>query len=205
MTFERRRCEAPATVSGAHPAELAFCSPILQGEPTREGRATWVSSRSVRAGVRPGVGRPVIGAIKPVAVIAATNKTTPSCAEVLVADMRHARAKTSDATAAKATHLAATKAATHVTSAKAPAHMAAATATVSSAATAAACLRTGGKKAAGQHRACQDHHHSSSHHILLWNGRAFRHRVWSDAGMSEQGNRQRDDTPEMGMLTRALH
>jgi hypothetical protein len=117
--------------------------------------------------------------------------------------MRHARAKATDMASTKTSNTTAAKA-THVATTKPAAHMAAAATTVSSAASA-ACLGTGGKKAAGQYRACQNHHHSSSHDILLWNGRAFRHRVWSDAGISEQGNRQRYDTLEMGMLTRALH
>jgi hypothetical protein len=96
--------------------------------------------------------------------------------------------KTPNATAAKATHVTSTKAAhvastkaTHVASAKA-AH---APATVSSA-TAAAGFRTRGKKATRKHGACQNHHHSSSHDILHRDGRTFRHRAWSDVGVSQQ-------------------
>ena len=165
------------------PVELAFCcSPSLQvNPPERKPRACdfRIRSVSVSAGVRPGVGRPIIRAI--VAVEASANEATPSRAQVLVADMRHARAKatdmasikTSNATAAKATHVAATEPTTHVTAAEAATHMAAAeaaaTATVSTATAAATAARlcTGSKKAAGQHRACQNHHHSSSHDILL--------------------------------------
>jgi hypothetical protein len=91
--------------------------------------------------------------------------------------------KTPNATAAKATHVTSTKA-THVASAKA-AH---APATVSSAtaAAAAAGFCTRGKKAARKQGACQNHHHSSSHDILHRDGRTFRHRAWSDVGVSQQ-------------------
>jgi len=89
--------------------------------------------------------------------------------------------KTPNAAAAKATHVTSTKA-THVASAKA-AH---APATVSSATAAAAGFCTRGKKAARKHGACQNHHHSSSHDILHRDGRTFRHRVWSDVGVSQQ-------------------
>jgi hypothetical protein len=99
--------------------------------------------------------------------------------------------KTSNAAAAKATHVTAVKAthvtstkATHVASAKA-AH-AAATMSSASAASAAAGLRTRGKKATGKQGACQNHHHSSSHDILHRVGRTFRHRAWSNVGVSQQ-------------------
>jgi len=67
----------------------------------------------------------------------------PSCAEMLMADMRHMRsAKATDVaaakTAAKAADVTSTEAAAHVSAAEATTHMAAA------AATTAACLRTGG-------------------------------------------------------------
>jgi hypothetical protein len=106
-------------------------------------------------------------------------------AEVIVANVRHSTcvkaayatsAQTCNATATKATDMTSAKA-TDVAAAKA-AHVAAAaksatrSATMSSSSSATtAGLRTGGKKAAGKHRACQNHHHSSSHDILLWNGR----------------------------------
>jgi hypothetical protein len=115
----------------------------------------------------------------------------PSKAKVLTADVRHPAdadatdaifTKTSDATATKASHVTSAKA-THMASAKAS-H---APATVSSATTtAAAGLRPRGKKATGKHGACQNHHHSSSHDILHLDGRTFRHRAWSDFGLSEQ-------------------
>jgi hypothetical protein len=107
--------------------------------------------------------------------------------------------KTPNATAAKATHVTSTKA-THVASGKAAhvasgkaAHVASAKAahapaTVSSATApaAAAGFCTRGKKAARKQGACQNHHHSSSHDILHRDGRNFRHRAWSDVGVSQQ-------------------
>jgi hypothetical protein len=122
---------------------------------------------------------------------------------VLTADVRHLAdadatdaifTKTSDATATKASHVTSAKA-THMASAKAS-H---APATVSSAATAAAAagLRPRGKKATGKHGACQNHHHSSSHDILHLDGRTFRHRVWSDVGLSEQRKANVRDALEM--------
>jgi hypothetical protein len=78
-----------------------------------------------------------------------------------------------EVTAAKsAAPMSAAEAATHVTATKAPAtHMAAATST------AAACLCTGGEKAAGHNGGCQDLHYTSSHETLahetlLCDGRA---------------------------------
>jgi hypothetical protein len=86
-------------------------------------------------------------------------------------------AKATDATTAKAAHVAPPKAA-HVAAAK-PAHVSPATATTMSPPTAAAAgLCTGGKKAAGKHRTCQNHHHASSHDILHLDGRACRHRAF---------------------------
>jgi hypothetical protein len=134
---------------------------------------------------------------------------------VISADARDVTAaKTSDTTSAKATHVASAKA-TYVASAKATyvasaktAHMASAkTATVSAAATATATagLGIGGNQAAGKHRGCQNHHHSSSHDILLWDGRTFRHRALSDAGMSEEVKRQRREELEMEMLVSRLY
>jgi len=111
---------------------------------------------------------------------------------VLVADVRQPisakatdviSAKTPDATAAKGTHVTSTKA-THVASAKAT-H---APATVSSATAAAAGLCPRGKKAAGKHGACQNHHHSSSHDILHRDGRTFRHRSLTNAGVLRSRN-----------------
>ncbi|MEH2483344.1 hypothetical protein V1282_006701 [Nitrobacteraceae bacterium AZCC 2146] len=129
-----------------------------------------------------------------------------------MADVRHVTcakatdvtsAKASNATAAQATDVTSTKT-THVTAAKAAAHVASATTTMSSASAATAatglCIRN--KQATGQHRTCQNHHHSSSHNILLWDRRTSRHRALSDAGMPEEGNHQRRDGLEMGMLTR---
>jgi hypothetical protein len=90
--------------------------------------------------------------------------------------------KTPNATAAKATHVTSTKA-THVTSGKA-AHAPAAVSSATTAAAAGFCTR--GKKAARKQGACQNHHHSSSHDILHRDGRTFRHRAWSDVGVSQQ-------------------
>jgi hypothetical protein len=94
-----------------------------------------------------------------------------------MADVRDvATAKATDVTSAKATDATPAKAA-HVAAAK-PAHVSPATATTMSPPTAAAPgLCTGGKKAAGKHRTCQNHHHSSSHDILHRVGRTFRHRL----------------------------
>jgi hypothetical protein len=68
-----------------------------------------------------------------------------------------ASAEAADVATAEATDVTAAKA-THVTSAKAAT-------TVSAATAAAAGLCTGGNKAAGKQRACQDHYQSSSHDI----------------------------------------
>ena len=130
-----------------------------------------------------------------------------SVAKVTSAHACHATsAETSDATAAEATHVTSAEAA-HVASAKAAAHMAAATTTsVSTAsASAAAGLCISSKKATGKHCACQNHHHSSSHDILLWDGREFRDRSLSDAGVSQEGKLQRRDGPKMGMLACRLY
>jgi hypothetical protein len=130
-----------------------------------------------------------------------------SVAKVTSAHACHATsAETSDATAAEATHVTSAEAA-HMASAKAAAHMAAATTTsVSTAsASAAAGLCISSKKATGKHCACQNHHHSSSHDILLWDGREFRDRSLSDAGVSQEGKRQRRDGPKMGMLACRLY
>ena len=142
----------------------------------------------------------------------------PSCAKVLMADMRHmSSAKATDMaaakTAAKATDVtsteAATKAAAHVTAAEAAAHVTAtkaATHMAPTATTAAACLCTGGKKAAGQYRGCQNHHYSSSHETLMKLSFAM-------GGLSATlvrrwhvrvRGRQRHDRPEVGMPTRRL-
>jgi septal ring-binding cell division protein DamX len=124
-----------------------------------------------------------------------------------VASVRHvtrakatnvACAKTSDATPAEAADVASAKAANVAATA---AHMAAATTTVSSA-TAAAGLRSRGKKAAGKHRTCQNHHHSSSHYTLHWDGRTSA-ACWTWARL-RKGN-QRRDRVEMGFLACRLH
>jgi hypothetical protein len=96
-----------------------------------------------------------------------------------MADVRHAAtAKATDVTTAKAAHVAAAEAA-HVAAAK-PAHVSTAPAhtTTMSPTSAAAGLCTGGKKAAGKHRTCQNHHHASSHDILHLDGRTCRHRTF---------------------------
>jgi hypothetical protein len=133
-----------------------------------------------------------IEAIVVIPAIPAANEAMLSCAEMLMADMRHmSSAEAADMaaakTAAKATDVtsteAATKAAAHVTAAEAAAHVTAtkaATHMSAAAATAAACLCTGGEKAAGHYSGCQDLHYSSSHETLshetlLCDGRGFRH------------------------------
>jgi len=142
---------------------------------------------------------------------------------MLMAEMRHTSsaeapdmaaaktaAKASDATSTEAAaevtatksaaHMSATESAAHVTATKAPAtHMATATT--------AACLCTGGEKAAGHNSGCQDLHYSSSHETLshetlLCDGQGFCHRTWSGAGMSELDDFQRHDRPEVGMPSR---
>jgi hypothetical protein len=96
---------------------------------------------------------------------------------VIVADASDAiAAKAAHVTAAEAAHMAATKAA-HVASAKSATHVTS-TSTTSSSATASLC--TGGKKAPGKQRGCQNHHRSSSHDILHLVGRTCRHRPFSD-------------------------
>jgi hypothetical protein len=104
--------------------------------------------------------------------------------------------------AAKASNVASSEvaAAEAVAAAKA-AHVAAAAVSSSAAvSTAAAGLCTGDNKAAGKHGTCQNHHHSSSHDILHFDGRNFRRRVASDAGMYREGRRQLRDQLEMGTL-----
>ena len=105
----------------------------------------------------------------------------PSCSKMLMADMRHmSSAKATDmatsteAATKAAAHVSAAEAAPHVTATKAATHIAAATTTT------AACLCTGGEKAAGHYSGCQDLHYSSSHETLshetlLCDGRGFRH------------------------------
>jgi hypothetical protein len=134
---------------------------------------------------------------------------------MLMADMRDmSSAKaTANATEVTAAEVAAEVTATDLTAAEAAAHMtatkAAATHMAATATTTAACLCTGGEKAAGHNSGCQDLHYSSSHETLshetlLCDGRGRRHRVWSGAGMSELGNYQRHDRPEVGMPARRL-
>jgi hypothetical protein len=102
----------------------------------------------------------------------------------------------SEVAAAEATDVAAAEA---VAAAKA-AHVAAAAVSSSAAvSTAATGLCASGSKAAGKHGTCQDHHHSSSHDILRFDGRNFRHRASSDAGIYREGRRRRRDGLEMGM------
>jgi hypothetical protein len=136
---------------------------------------------------------------------------------MLMADMRYmSSAKATDMVAAKAaanaTDVTSTEAAAEVTTTEAAAHVTAtkaATHVAAAATSAAACLCTGGEKAAGHNSGCQDLHYSSSHETLLHetllcDGRGRRHRVWSDAGMSELGNYQRHDRQEVGMPARCL-
>jgi hypothetical protein len=105
-----------------------------------------------------------------------------SSAKVASAHARHVTSvEATYVTSAKATHMASAKAA-HVASAT----TSVASATSVSTTTATACLRIGGKKAAGKHGTCQNHHHPSSHDILLWMSGTFRHRASSDAGMFEE-------------------
>jgi hypothetical protein len=124
---------------------------------------------------------------------------TSSNAEVIVADTRHGicvkatsvtSAKTSNATAAKATNVTSAKAANVATAAKA---------TVSTATAAAAGFRTGGNKAAGKQRTCQDHYQSSSHDILHWMGGRSATGPSSDVGASQRDKRRRRDGLEMGI------
>jgi hypothetical protein len=156
-------------------------SPILSGEPILVAKARALAAsgsacHSVGAGIRPGGRRVirVIRAIEAVVVKAAADKTAPSSARVIGADVRQAArakatdapaTKTSNATTAKVTHVTSAEA-THVTSAAKATHVA--TATTATATTAGLC--TSGNKAAGKQCACQNHHHSSSHDILHWMG-----------------------------------
>ena len=142
----------------------------------------------------------------------------PSWSKMLMADMRYmSSAKATDMVAAKTaantTDVTSAEAAAEVTTTEAAAHVtatkAAATHVAAAATSAAARLRTGGEKAAGHNSGCQDLHYSSSHETLLHetllcDGRGRRHRVWSDAGMSELGNYQRHDRQEVGMPARCL-
>jgi len=122
-------------------------------------------------------------------------------AKVTAAHTRHV--PSAEVTSAETAHVASAEAA-DVTSAEA-AHMASATTTSVSSAAAAAGLRISGKKAAGKHCTCQNHHHSSSHDISFGMGGTFRHRALSDAGVSEEGKRQRRDGLKMGILICRLH
>jgi hypothetical protein len=107
---------------------------------------------------------------------------------------------TADVAATEAAHVAAAKAA-HVAAAKAAAMASTkASAAMASAATAASGLCAPGKQASGEHCACKNHHCSSFHDILHLGGRMFRHSVFSDIDVSQQGERQRRDRLEMGML-----
>jgi hypothetical protein len=133
----------------------------------------------------------VVGTIEAVAVKAVSNETTPSSTEVVVADVCHgscAEAAAMSCTKTKAADVAAAEA-TNVASAK-TAHMATTTAAMAATTAAAAGLCTGGQKATGKHRACQNHHHSFAHVILLWDGWIARHRTWSDIGLSQQPEHQ---------------
>jgi hypothetical protein len=124
---------------------------------------------------------------------------------VIPAHARHVTsAETGHATSAEATDVTPAEAA-DVTSAKA-AHMATATATSMSTTTATAGLCVSGKKATGNHRACQDHHYSSSHDILLfWDGRDLPPHCLSDAGVSEEDKCRRRDGLKMRMLICRFH
>jgi len=102
-------------------------------------------------------------------------------------------------------HVTSAKIASHVAAAKAAHVTASESAAVSSATATTTGLCTRGKKAAGKHRACQNHHHSSSHDILRLDGRNFRHRALSDAGVYGEGKRQRRDGLKMGMLVFRLY
>jgi hypothetical protein len=131
------------------------------------------------AGVRRGVWR-VIRAIGADWVINPAVETTPSHAKVLVVDVRHGltSTKANNVASAKAAHMATTTAASGL------------------------CPR--GKKAPGQHCACQDRNHSSSHDILHFDGRILRRRSLSDLGVSQQSERQGRDRMEMRVLSRTL-
>ena len=124
---------------------------------------------SVGAVVRRDVRR-IIRATEPI-VINATAEMMPSNAKASGVDMRHTTranagdvvaAETADATSAQASDVASVKTAHN--GADVTAAEAAKAAAVSSAATPG--LRSGGKKAAGKHRTCQNHHCSSFHDIL---------------------------------------
>jgi hypothetical protein len=110
-------------------------------------------------------------------------------------------AKPTDVTAAKATDVTTAKAA-HVTAAKTTATTVAA----ATAATAAAGLCTGGNKAAGKQRSCQNHHQSSSHDISPFE--------WADIPPQDlqqmsvrlqRDRRRRRDGLEMGILACRLY
>jgi len=132
---------------------------------------------------------------------------TSSNAEVIPAEASDATcAEAADATSAEAADVATTKA-TDVTAAKA-AHVAAAEAAAVPAATATATagLCTGGNKAAGKQRTCQDHYQSSSHDISPLG--------WADVPpqnlrlvprVFQQDKRRRRDGLEMGILARHLY
>lgn len=112
---------------------------------------------------------------------------------------------------AKAADVSSAEATPHVASAEATADMAtasakSATTTVSAAtASAAAGLRTGGDKAAGEQHCCQSHHHSSSHNNLLSSGRTIRHKNCQTLAWAEENQTPRRDRREMGMLRGHLY
>jgi len=178
MTLERRRLEATALASRAHPADLALLA-NSPGEPIEAAKPRAHDFRiglSVGAAIRPIVRRVirVIRTIEAASVVAAAEPTS-SRAKVIVVHVGHvicAKAadtvstKTSNATAVKATHVTSAET-THMGSAE-TAHVAAAKATHVAAASASATagLRTRSKKAASKHRTCQNYQHSSSHDIL---------------------------------------
>jgi len=140
---------------------------------------TKVGDLSEGAGVRRGVWR-VIRAIGADWVINPAVETTPSHAKVLVVDVRHGltSTKANNVASAKAAHMAATTAASGL------------------------CPR--GKKAPGQHCACQDRNHSSSHDILHFDGRTLRRRSLLDLGASQRSERQSRDRMEMRVHRRRL-
>jgi hypothetical protein len=175
-------------LSWAHLVELAvFYSPILQVSPSRQrGRArprttSGLACHSVGAGVRQGVRR-VVRATEAVVINGAANEITPSNAKVLVVDACHAtcaqaNGMTSNATAAKATYVASTKAPNMATAEAAHVAAAAHAAPTVAAAATASGLRARCKKASGEQCARQHHYYSSFHDILHSDGRIFRRRT----------------------------
>src|SRR5882757_1325528 len=143
MTLERRRLEATALASRAHPADLALLA-NSPGEPIEAAKPRAHDFRiglSVGAAIRPIVRRVirVIRTIEAASVVAAAEPTS-SRAKVIVVHVGHVigakaagmiSSKTSNVTAVKATHVTSTEAihmgsaeAAHVASAEA-AHVAA--------------------------------------------------------------------------------